>query len=791
MPDQVVSLDRLKVGDAARFGAKAATLGEFLRRGFDVPDGFAIAADVFLVGPELGPDAKAEVLTAYRWMGSPSVAVRSSSPSEDTSQASSAGQFKTLLNVEGEEALVAAVSECAASSERAAQYLDAVGGGATTQVAVLVQRMLAPDVAGVLFTADPVTGRTGRSIIEAVRGLGEELVSGRAVPFRWTATGREITESPPGDAPLSAGQVRELIELGEKLEQALGHPQDIEWAIAGGKLRLLQSRPITTLSKPVRDVWTTSNVVENLPGVVSPMTISWLEGIEVWSRSMLKKIGVKAPDDLRLLGFRSGRAFLNFGAMYIAADWMPAGKRSDIDLFLGGRQSMPEIQTVEVSMGTRAKVMLRVLPIVAGLAWLPLAERAGSRRVVRKFRALQAADLSTPDDAELLRDLHRWWRGLLRYAAISLPYTSRAFVFWGLLKRVLDRWIGEKADDLLNRLLTGMSGIASTRPVEELWRLSRLALLEPEIAAAIRSDRPREKLAGTAFAEDLARTLRLHGYRCDRELDAAVPRLCEDDEAVFGTLRSMLDSPVELGPPALAARQRRVYEKAYRELRTLVRGPRGLVARWLLMRARGALAGRDRTKSLGSMLVAGMRIILLECGRRLEAKGELGAVDEVFLLRIEELERALRGEGLPDDIITERRKQVAGFEREAVPDVIVGDLHGELPAKQADASGNVLKGLAVSAGRVTGRARVILGKEDFGKLRRGEILVAPWTDPGWTSLFLVAGALVADVGGVLSHGSIVAREVGIPAVTNVGNGTTAIKDGQTITVDGSRGVVEL
>lgn len=797
----VKELDRVRLRDSCRFGPKASVLGELRHRGLRVPAGFVIAPDAFAAG-QLVPRAQKEILRSCERLRNRSVAVRSSSVAEDTPDASSAGQFKTFLNVSGEHEIIKAIGACTASGSGAADYLRAFGRGGSARVAVLVQEMVEAHAAGVLFTADPVSGDRGVSTLEAVSGLGDRLVSGRAEPFRWVIDDDgTVKEAPDGAAPLELPRAIELAQLGRRIEKLLGGPQDIEWACDKRGIQVLQSRPITTLAAGAssRDVWSNSNVVENLPGVLSPMTISSMAVIEGIARNMLRAVGFLFPEDMRLLGFRAGRAYLNFGAFYVMADALPGAKREDINVFLGGMQEVPEPERTRVSILRKALILARSVPILLHLLRLPFVERSVSSRFIRKYRRLAGADLRKLDSLQLAREIRRWWGVSFMYGRISLPFTSRAFAFWGLLNRLADRWLGADGTGLVNRLITGLTRLPSTVPMHELWKLSRQLLRDRELGSCMSLDNPQDVLEasekGRRFLKELYEVLDKYCYRCDRELDVSVPRLSEERETVYSMLRSFTETPEHLGPPAVELRQRGVYLQAMKEARQRLGWLRWALLKPLLRQARRALVGRDRTKSIGSMSVAGFRLLMLEAGSRLAAARVTEERDDVFYLEIEELFRALAGRLTADEIgalMLRRKRQEDTWRKEVPPDVIAGDINA--PIKQAATEtpvGESLSGMGVSAGSVTAAARIIMGKEDFHKLQPGEILVAPWTDPGWTSLFLIAGGLVADVGGMLSHGSIVAREIGIPAVTNVRKGTSIISDGQTITVDGSRGVVDL
>ncbi|HEY7623959.1 MAG TPA: PEP/pyruvate-binding domain-containing protein [Candidatus Limnocylindria bacterium] len=825
-------LDELTAADVAVAGGKGANLGELRRAGFPVPDGFVLTTAAYdaavrhldLSGEDTARDriARAEVpreiaaaaREAYRALGSPAAAVRSSATAEDLADASFAGQQDTILGVVGEDALVDAVRRCWASlwNERAVAYrrTHAVSSDGLS-LAVVVQRMVDATTAGVLFTADPVTGRRRRAAVEAVRGLGEQLVSGAVNPDRYlvdTTTGAVLTRN--GDA-LSDELLRAVAKIGAEIEEHFGRPQDIEWAIDdAGKIWIVQSRDITTLyplpaTAPVDAgdlrVYFSANVAQ---GVFEPFTPIGLQTFRLISSGLAAAIGkpVATPvDGAPLYADAALRVFIDitpvlrdpFGrkipprlmsAMEYRSKAIIEKLLDDPRLRPRGSASRSRLATIRAAFRTGApQTAIRAL----------LRPEATRERVLADLDRI-VTELEVPQDPAARLDAFE--RLILTFPPRLFPrivgLVAPGFLAYALAGRIL----GNRArPGDLQTVLRGLAHNPTTEMDLALWHIAKSArddaasrdLLTSrsaaELSALYRAGKlpPLLQRAMTAFLEQ-------YGHRAIAEIDLGVKRWSEDPAHLLGAIANYLRLKDDaVAPDVQFERGAREAEAMIRTLASRVHGPQRLVLRFLLDRVRRLGGLREQPKfqiirvfAVGHDLIAGV-------GEHLAGHGRIETADDAFFLNLPELRRAVAGEDLRETVRLARASYDRELGRRHIPRVLLSDgtdAETEIPAS-ADGA---IRGTPASPGVASGVARVI--RSPVGaRLEPGEVLVAPSTDPGWTPLFLTAGALVMEMGGMMSHGAVVAREYGIPAVVGVPDATGRIATGMHVTVDGSGGTV--
>jgi rifampicin phosphotransferase len=842
MTTLVRRIEQVSAEDVNTVGGKGANLGELARAKFPVPDGFILTTEAYALAARLAhvdpqdPPAAAERLRtstmpdavaaaareAYAALGGGRVAVRSSATAEDLPGASFAGQQDTYLNVAGDSALLDAIRRCWASlwNDRAVAYRRANRiDERSVQLAVVVQRMVNASAAGVLFTADPVTGRRRRAVIDAIAGLGEKLVSGAVDPQHFvveTAT-REVIErrSPDGQAVLADDELRALASIGDRVERHFGAPQDIEFALdAERRIWLVQSRPITTLYPLASDapeaehelrVYFSGNVFQGYFEPLTPMGIQFF----------------------RLLGTAVCRAF---GAVVVDAALGPsaiveAGMRIYIDVTpvvrdLLGREVFRSVTAIgearssvvvsrlmsDSRLAPVSRSRLRTLRrIAAGLTrvGIPLA----ALRVLRSPGAARAryvrelddiARVALPPNADAAARLDAFERLMLVAPQRMLPrllgIMAPAMLSFGLAGRLLR---GRARPDELQTITRSAPHNPTTEMDLALWSLSVEVRADPDARSAL-LDRMPADLAAAYLAQALPARLQAglsaflarYGFRSIGEIDVGVPRWSEDPTHILGALANY----VRLGNDALApdaqfARGEREAEAMVASLLGRVHGPERLVLRFVLQRLRALIGSREAPKfHIIRLLATPARELLKSVGTELASRGRIAEADDVFFLTLQEARRAVAGDDLRG-IVAARRKT---FERERarrhIPRVLLSD-GTDAEVALVSATGG-LRGSPASPGVVSSVARVIRSPQG-ARLEPGEILVAPSTDPGWTPLFLTAGGLVMEMGGMMSHGAVVAREYGIPAVVGVTGATEQITTGQRVTVDGSAGTVVL
>jgi rifampicin phosphotransferase len=843
MTGLVRPLSEVRAADLASVGGKAANLGELVRAGFRVPDGFVLTTEAYCqaaaavgVDPHDPPGAAerlrstdvrgpiaASVLEAYTALGLGPVAVRSSATAEDLPGASFAGQQDTFLNVEGEAELLDAIRRCWASlwNDRAVAYRAANGiDPSGVSLAVVVQTMVAASAAGVLFTADPLTGQRHRAVIDAVPELGEKLVSGAANPDHYVVEtprllviSRELVGS---RAVLSDPELVQLAEVGHAVERHFGASQDIEFALdTARQVWLVQSRPITTLyplpdavPDPERDlrVYFSANVFQ---GYFEPLTPAGVQFFDLLGTAVFRLFGAHVPDALagpKTLVEAGMRLFVDvtpvvrdrFGRGVIASIMGAGEARSSVvlqRLAADPRLSLREPSRLR-SIRRTARGLWRVGVPQAALPVLidPLRTR---RRYERELERI--SQISLAPDADSSERLDALECLLLAAAPRMLPpllgIMAPAMLALGLTHVLLR---GVARDDEIQTLTRGAPHNPTTEMDLALWQLSVQLRSDSASRDALRSRDPAELAsayrAGSLpppMQAGLASFLAGYGFRSIGEIDIGVPRWSEDPTHILGALANYARlEDASLAPDAQFARGRRAAEVMQVDLVRRVRGPRRLLARLLLHRLRQMIGAREAPKfHVIRLLATPARELLKPVGTDLHSRGLLAAPADIFFLRVAEARRGVRGEDLRGLVATRR----AVFERERIrrhlPRVLLSDGTDAEIALVPPANGDQgLRGSPASPGTASGTARVI--RSPLGaRLEPGEILVAPSTDPGWTPLFLTAGGLVMEMGGMMSHGAVVAREYGIPAVVGVTGATDRIASGQRVTVDGSAGTV--
>ena len=839
MAPLTVRLADIDRGALASAGGKGANLGDLIRAGFPVPDGFVLTTDAYSAAAEAAkvdasnPAAAAErlrsspvpaavakaALDAYAALGGGSVAVRSSATAEDLPGASFAGQQDTYLDVSGDDELLDAIRRCWASlwNERAVAYRRANSvDDRTVSLAVVVQRMVDATAAGVLFTADPVTGRRRQASIDAVSGLGEKLVAGAVNPDHYTVdvARREVLQRPSGEKPVLADpELVELAEVGDRIERHFGAPQDIEFALDGQRhVWLVQSRPITTLyplpeeaPDPERDlrVYWCGSVFQGYFDPITPMGFQLFRLLGAALSGMFGFPVADATSGPRVLKDPGMRLYLD--VTEVARD--PLGRR----LFTG-LTSMGEARTSTV------------LVQLASDPRLPLARRSRFRSVRLIGRALLRAGV--PQAA--LRIMHspdatrqRFVREAEEFARVDLPpdatAAQRLDAYERLIRmaaaRIFPRFLGTIAPAMMSfllvtRLMRGKARMdelqtitrgAPHNPTIEmdlaLWAVCKDVRADPDSRQALLERSPAELAAeyrkGTLPAllqSRLAGFLAAYGFRSIGEIDIGVERWSENPEHILGALANYTRLGDDaLAPDAQFARGEQEAEAMMATLLARVHGPRRAVLRFALGRVRALIGSRETPKfQIVRLLFTPSRELLKPVGLELAKRGLVADPDDIFFLTLPEARRAVDGTDMRE-LVAERR---TAFERERarrhLPRLLLSD--GTDAEAALVSAGEGLRGSPASPGVVSGTARVI--RSPVGaRLEPGEILVAPSTDPGWTPLFLTAGALVMEMGGMMSHGAVVAREYGIPAVVGVARATEEIETGQRVTVDGSAGTV--
>lgn len=881
-PVWVRPLSTVGAADVSRVGGKGANLGVLIAAGLNVPEGFCVtteAFDAFLAQDrelpvrlraldELPPadvegvrrcasalrahlaelpvpaEVARAVEAALRETGPEhAYAVRSSATLEDLPEASFAGQQDTYLEVRGADEIERRVRDGWISlfTDRAVLYRRRQGfASRAARLAVVVQRMVRPDVSGIAFTADPVTGHRGVCSIDASYGLGEALVSGvvdadlyrldrrtgallevrvgaKAIAIRPRPEGGTETKPVPADDRarrcLDDEQLARLLRLAQTVEALQGCPQDLEWCIEAGTLYLVQARAITSLfplpepAPPEGELraYLSFGHVQVNTAPMRPMARSVVGHLVPFYKP--------APDaPSPMVASAGGRIYLDVTAALLRWPMSRLLPTMFTQIEPGIAERMVAVRDRPAFRAQASRLALprrsllafvrRILPRVMVRLWWASPERAHAqyqeaidaarREYDERFTSARPGAARLRESIALLGDFMPGT--LLR---THFPLLMAGMLAWRLCGRLVRGRVSEATVDSLTR---GLPGNVTTQMDLELGDLADLARSVPGLAEAMRDGEPagaieraRARPEAAAFVAKWDRFIERYGHRGPGEIDVTVPRWADDPSSLVTSLVGILGNEPgahrrrhQAAIAEAEAAQAQILEAARRGWLGWLRRP---LVRRLIRCVRAYLGLREHGKYLAMSLFEHVRRAVLEAGAMAAEQGRLEQPTDAWWLELRELTAVLEGGGPSVEELRRREVELAGYEAMVPPRVITSE--GEQPPLPDDdlalAPGE-LRGLAASAGTVEGVARVVLDPSRQ-VLEAGEILVAPHTDPGWTPLFVHAAGLVMEIGGLMTHGSVVAREYGLPAVVGVEGATTRIRSGQRVRVDGDRGRV--
>jgi len=813
----------------AALGAKAWALASAQRAGLPVPEGFVLTPAACAGDGTLDASVHAALATALRALcpHGESVAVRSSAIDEDGAQLSFAGQLESHLFVPHAQVAVRAQDVWRSASAAHVHAYRSQHGRAASGIppAVLVQRMIDADVAGVAFSADPVSGRQGLAVIAAVRGVGAGLVSGDrdADNLHVARDGRVVRRDSVGaTACLSDAQAAEIAALARRCARYFGRPQDIEWAIAGGQLWLLQSRPITSLARlPDPDgelaIWDSSNIAESYGGVTTPLTFSFIRRCYEHAYRALGRLGgvpeqtIRDNDDAyrRMLGFVRGRVYYNLLSWYRLLALTPGFRhnRQFLDEMLGVRDrtdsaTLARLQSAAsvATLRTRLVLLRQALKIVVYFL--------GAERINRRFRRRLDAALAPPPTAleemradELAAHYRALEQQLLGRWDAPLVNDFFAMIFHGLLRRLVARWLEPGDAGLENHLLSGDSGVISVEPVRRMREMAQAAALVPGLAELLRTastDAALERLAQVPHLRQAYQAyLERFAERCPEELKLESVPLDQDPLPLLRAIGHLAAAAPRPGVRSERSLRQAAEARVLERLRA--RPLRRAVFTWVLRTARARVRERENLRFERTRLFGRVRNIVLELGKRLHALGLLDAPRGVFYLELEELLGFVDGSATCTDLrglsalrrtALDRQRSCDApprrFETRGIGQIEIGLSAAPHPA--AIDTGEQRRGTGCCPGVVRGRARIVTSAEG-ARLLPGEILVAERTDPGWVMLFASAAGLVVERGSLLSHAAIVAREMALPTVVGLADACRWLRDGDLLELDGAAGCV--
>ncbi len=834
---------------AAAIGEVTLALGEAQGA---IPDDVAERTRAAIEGARLDRGLSERIDRRLRSLGPGPFAVRSSMAGEDSDSHSFAGQLDSYLYQRDLDEVCESVARCWGSvfSPHALAYATRAGmHPGEIRLAVVVQQMVEPEVSGVLFTANPVSGKHDEMLLTAAYGLGEGVVSGLcdSDEYVWSESGGErgrrladkrekvaraasgrgtelvaVEADARGRAALSDAQIEQICRAGMTVAAERGHPVDVEWSYADGDLLLLQARPITTLSPapetdgPVR-VFDNSNVQESYNGVTTPLTFSFASrAYTTVFRQFAETLGVSRedmtafePSARTLIGIQHGRIYYNLGSWLDLISLFPNsdGKREDLEKVMW-HTAIDPVERSQGSLRERLGKLIRTARVGGRL----LRRFATLDREIERFlanfdRVYESVDRKALPDATLseLQQLSvRLYSELLeRWEAPNIN-DWRVMASCGRLRRLLVRiYEPDQVDVRFADLLGGIEGIESVEPTRILVAIATDARRDPAIAAALESGTPAEALAALRdAAPDLAARIDAYvdryGDRSIGELKLESTSLREDPGFVVDVLRNYLTRP-ELTPDSLTATERRRYREARAEALARLGPARRLRLRRLLRASRHAVKQRERLRLLRTLAFGVARDAYRALGARLCEAGVLAEPGDILYLSVDEVDAYMDGRAVSTElrpIVAARRAEYERYRRQPPPPnrirtvgaPYLGYVNDAADAEEPPPADGTLRGMGCCGGVAEAPVRVILDRGDELSVS-GRILCTVRTDPGWTPLFPTASGIIVERGSQLSHSAVVAREFGIPTIVGVAGATQVLDDGETVRIDGDLGTV--
>jgi len=817
-------------------GGKARALADLADVGCDIPSWFAVT--------ELSDDIQDEIMRCAADLGAEFFAVRSSARGEDGVEHSFAGQYDTFLYVEKDD-LIEKIRKVRESdqSDHLKTYQSSKEIDHAHKPTALIQAMLSPDVSGVAFSADPVSGNRSHAVVSGLWGTGSALVSGEADADAWTIDedyqvvdttiankaqqhiadansdeGVALTEVPEKKRSIPCLNDAEIIaaaNLARMCADHFGCPQDIEWAIEDGKLYLLQSRPITTLphvpdpSLPLT-VWDNSNIAESYSGITSPMTFSFAErAYEHVYREFCKLLSVpnkriKANDDVfpNMLGHIYGHVYYNLNSWYHVLAMLPgfSVNRSFMEQMMGVKEPMPDevVQAIlKRTQTSKIKDTWGLLQMIIGL----IRNHRGLQKQIDAFykrlnRALSAPEkpLTEMSGSELANHYRDLESQLLKRWDAPLVNDFFAMIFYGVLKSLCEKWLGDAS--LQNTLLLDAGDIISAEPPRRIKAMAELASKDAQLTqtladSSISADKKITALQSRPDVHELYTDyLNKFGDRCLEELKLESPTVGDNPQSLLTSIGMMaVRHNKGEAPPA-----KKIDPVA--DPTEQLSGIKYKVFHWMLRNAKNRVSDRENLRFERTRLFGRVRQIVVELGKRLHSDGYLNDPADVFFLTIHEVMGAFGNDSAVSSFkesCQQRKEEQASF---TTPPPDRFETRGPLedytfftPIQKATQHGDdQLGGTGACPGVVRGKVRVVTDPRN-ATLEEGEILVAQQTDPGWVVLFPAASGLLVERGSLLSHSAIVARELQLPCIVSISNVTTLLNTGDLVEMNGSTGEI--
>lgn len=792
---QILDLKNISESAYSSVGGKARGLNLLDRAGLKIAPGFVIR------------DIKNEedidkAVDFYLGSGLGMIAVRSSATTEDSEDFSHAGQYLSFLNVCGKDEVKIAIRRCLDSLNNinAASYSNIFKQEGKTEMSVIIQKMIKAQKAGVCFTQDPIAGGN-YMLIEAVQGLGEQLVSGSTsgIQYRIPVNGT-FNAADSEDGLLETKELARIRDEALIASRFMDRPLDTEWAIDNnGELFWLQARPITSIDEPgfdeldvsldIRDdIITSCNVSEMLPGAVTPLSISTsVDAIDFGMRKMFVKTGAfKTMEDIpptSCVLSVSNHLFINLSTIYKMEEYVLGASREAVDLSICGRV-LDDIHHQKIK---KLNILVRMNNGRKYFSLLLSKDRA-RRKIVEIAKDFKISIKDTP--LELFSEIdtslsvlkEAFW---LHYITSGHSGAMASTLFMILKRDIADN---EKIRSVISSVLEDIDGIESVDILRSLRRLASAILVENPSSAALSASSLIDliKKANGEIKDAYDYFIERHGHRAIREAEIRSKSWKSDEEGLADYLKVVLIS---------GAVEEIKDNSANRNISELLENYKGIkknALKYIIGQARTGVKNRELSKSMCIKVLEQFKVAYSFLAKKLVISGILPDEDLIYFLQHAEI-RQLVMEGEPKLIkkALARRRLLSEEQMLKFKEVYIGKpVPVTIETLKAEI-GTVLNGSPGSRGTATGKARVVRTIEDANKLEKGEIMIASFTDIGWSPYYCLIGALVTEIGSVLSHGVVVAREYSLPLVVNISGATQLIKTGDTVYVDGDAGKVTI
>lgn len=775
---KIYQLGHVDENEYSTIGGKAKGLDLLTKHNFNVPKGFVIT-DIDVIDDE-------SVYKAFDALGSHFVSVRSSANGEDGDENSNAGQFETYIFVEREQ-LIGKIKLCMASlySHRVGAYAKHFNIKQSNKMNIVVQEMIHSKKAGVMFTSSPTNGSC--VLIEAVKDQGENLVSGKTSAHRYEISKKQYFDC--SDDLLTSDELKRLYDISKKIKDEFNQEMDVEWAI-DGDLYLLQMRPITTdvidLEEFDRDedlsthLFTKRNVGEMMPGAVTPLTLSTsTKAIDYGMRYMLTKAGLfKKPEDeepLHMISSFSGHLFFDMNLLYnLHSAVMIANPQSMNLSIMGEYHDYPKIEKKYRSP------IVRIINSIRFLHYVLSGKKAmkGFDKVIAKVHF---------DEGGCAKDLYKSIDENLKYLDESLIYHYASSSYSGsatsTLYMMVDKYFPDKKkyQAFLSKILSNIPNIESADILYQLQNISSiikeknpkaLQYSEQELLAYIKQD----SIINTLYQQFLMR----HGHRCIKEAEMRNKPWREDELSLMAYFKSVLHSPMSLTQKESTLNLKEEFN--------FVKNP--LLKKACISyakKSRQAVVSREYTKSQLIKIIDMFKTQYRILAKKMVEEKLLDDEDQIYFFLHEEIAEVLKGDEIWKKKANTRRQVLKLQEEINFDDIYIGK---PVP-NQIKMDDGQIKGVPISVGECDGIVRIVRNIEDANKLQKGEIMVAKFTDIGWTPYYSIVNGLVTEIGSSLSHGAVVAREYGLPTVVNVSGATVKLKTGDHIHLDATKGIITI